>query len=246
MIPEQLNMQSGDNMLEGLHFANPKAPLVLFCHGFPGVYKHLDLAENLHQAGFGVLVMKYSGVDSSTGYFNFTQAIKDVSETATFVSELDIDRKGIGVFGYSIGAYYALNAASENRSIRSVCALSPVTSLPRAARMEFQNIYDLMLEAQSLIRIRGVSDLVASFAEAWKDYNVMEKVKTIQDRPLLIIDGTDDVTGDPEQARLLYGAANEPKRLEWLGGAGHFFSSTDERSQLSDMLESFFRDTLMN
>lgn len=244
MSAEQISIPVGNDSLEVIHFSRPKAPLVLFCHGFPGVYKHLDLAEDLFRSGFGTMVMKYRGVDSSTGFFDFITAIEDVVTVTNYASDLDIAPKEIGVFGYSIGAYYALNVAAETPLIKSVCALSPVSDLPRAARADFENIYQLMLDAQSLIRTRGVADLVASFAETWERYNLPKRVKNIHNVPLLIIEGTKGEMSYPEQAQILYDAANEPKQLYWMRDAGHFFTEFGERQQLSDMIRSFFMETL--
>lgn len=244
MSIEQLAVPSGKDTLEVIHFSRPQAPLVLFCHGFPGVYKHLDLAEDLFNSGFGVMVMKYRGVDKSTGFFDFTSAIEDVEAVVNYGSDMDINPKKIGVFGYSIGAYYALNVASRTSLIRSVCVLSPVSDLPKAARAEFEDIYQLMLEAQSLIRTRGVADLVGSFAQVWEEYNLPKCVKNLHDVPLLIIEGTKGEMSYPEQAQILYDSANEPKKLYWMSDAGHFFTEPKERKQLSGLLDSFFKETL--
>lgn len=245
MTPETLRIRVQEDILEALHFEHPGARQILFCHGFPGIYKHLDLAEDLSQAGFGVVVMKYRGVDSSTGHFNFLSAIEDVAGVTRFVAREGIAPDGIGVFAYSIGAYYALNVAVDTPAIKAVCALSPVTDLPRAARVNFENIYQLMLDAQALIRINGVHDLVASFAEIWRKYNLPDRVRQIQGVPLLIIDGTNEDLGDPEQSRILYAAANEPKQLHWLTNAGHYFESPEERKELSKLIQEFFQETLV-
>lgn len=244
MSAEQLRIPVRSDSLEVIHFSKPEAPLVLFCHGFPGVYKHMDLAEDLFKAGFGVMVMKYRGVDSSTGFFDFTSAIEDVSAVVNYASNLDIAPKEVGVFGYSIGAYYALNVAAETSLIRSICALSPVSDLPRAARADFEDIYQLMLDSQSMIRTRGVADLVASFAEAWEKYNLPKRIRSIHGVPLLIIEGTKGEMSYPEQAQILYDTANEPKELHWMTDAGHFFTEPEERKQLSNLLQSFFGETL--
>lgn len=244
MSTEHLRVPVKDESLEVIHFAKPASPLVLFCHGFPGVYKHLDLAENLSDNGFGVMVMKYRGVDSSTGYFDFTSAIEDVSAVVNYASHEGISPNGLGIFGYSIGAYYALNVAAETDLIKSVCALSPVSHLPKAARAEFEDIYHLMLDAQGLIRTRGVADLVASFAEAWESYNLPKRIKKVHNLPLLIIEGGKGEMSYPEQAQILYDAANEPKTLHWMQEAGHFFTEQDERKQLSDLMREFFKQSL--
>jgi dipeptidyl aminopeptidase/acylaminoacyl peptidase len=239
-----VEIPSARERLEALHFARAGAPLVLFCHGFPGIHKHMDLAERMFDAGFGVLLLKYRGVDGSSGYFDFMGAVEDVAAAIRYAARLDVASGGIGLFGYSAGAYYALAAAADAPVVKAVCALSPVFDLPRAARADFENIHQLMLNAHSVIRVRSTHDLVASFAELWQKHHLPEALKRLTQTPLLIIDGDDHTHGDPQQSRSLYEAANEPKRLHWLGNAGHYFEAAHERDEISDELAAFFTERL--
>ena len=244
MSAEQLRVPIKDQSLEVIHFSRDNAPLVLFCHGFPGVYKHLDLAEDLFNSGFSTMVMKYRGVDSSTGSFDYISAIEDVNAVVDYSFNSGIAPNGLGVFAFSIGAYYALNVAIDNPLIKAVCALSPISDLPKAARANFENIYQLMLDAQSMIRTNGVADLVASFAETWEKYNIPKRIKNLHHVPLLIIEGGKEGMSYPEQAQIMYDFANDPKQLIWLKNAGHFFTEPGERRRLSLILQSFFYDKL--
>lgn len=242
--PAYVEIPSACERLEALYFAHAGAPLVLFCHGFPGIHKHVDLAERMFDAGFNVLLLKYRGVDGSSGYFDFMSAVEDVAAAIRYTARLDVAPDGIGLFGYSAGAYYALAAAADAPVVKAVCALSPVFDLPRAAKARFENIYQLMLDAHSVIRVRGTHDLVASFAELWQKHHLPTVVRRLTETPLLIIDGDDDAHGDPQQSRSLYEAANEPKRLHWLGNAGHYFEAAHERDEISDELAAFFTERL--
>lgn len=244
MSPTTSFIAAHGERLEAVHYVRDGAPCILFCHGFPGVYKHYDVAECLHGQGFDVVVLKYRGVDGSSGYFTFSQAVQDVSAAVAHLAPRAAPFGGLGVFGYSAGAYYAIATAATQPGVRSIAALSPVVDLPRTARLEFENLYELMLEAPKTIRVRGVHDLVASFAELWHDHPVLARVRSLENTPLLILEGDDDKHGDPVQAHLLFEAAREPKELCILPGAGHYFEQNDQRAQIGENLARFFARTL--
>jgi uncharacterized protein len=248
----QLFLRSGGERLDAVLLPTPDAPAVLFCHGFPGVYQHTDLADAVHRAGLTVLRLKYRGVGQSTGFFDFRGAIADVEAALDYLTVSGIGSRGIGLFGYSAGAYYGINAAISRNSVspsgsavNAVCLLSPVVDLPQSALQKFENMYDLMLSAPDSIRIAGIDHLVATFAEVWRDHHVLDRVAMLDGTPMLIIEGDDEEQGNLKQARMLYAAAREPKRLLILPGAGHYFERQHDRAQLGQEIASFFARELM-
>lgn len=250
--PRQLSIRSGDECLDAVLLPRPDAPVVLFCHGFPGVHQHMDLAEAVHRTGMAVLLLRYRGVGQSTGFFNFRDAIIDVEAAINYLTTSGVGSRGIGLFGYSAGGYYGINAAvSRNaaspggQAVNAMCVLSPVVDLPRTALLKFENLYELMLSAPALIRVAGVDHLVATFAEIWRDHNVLDRVAMLDGTPILIVDGDDEEQGDPEQARMLYAAAREPKRLLFIPGARHYFDRPQDRTQLKQEIAEFFARELM-
>jgi dienelactone hydrolase len=104
-----------------------------------------------------------------------------------------LDRKRIGIAGYSLGAYLAIIAASDNRLIR-VVALAAGGDLPEHTPFA------------SLLRT------VADPARA---------ARNLGGRPLLMVNGRYDRTITPAQARTLFEAAAEPKEIHWYDG-GHW------------------------
>jgi fermentation-respiration switch protein FrsA (DUF1100 family) len=104
-----------------------------------------------------------------------------------------IDRRHLGIAGYSLGAYLATSVAADNPLARAV-ALAAGGDLP--PQMPFASL------------VRSVMD-------------PLRDVRKLDGRPLLMINGRLDRTIRPEQARALFDAASEPKELRWYDG-GHW------------------------
>ena len=104
-----------------------------------------------------------------------------------------VDRRRIGIAGYSLGSYLATTVAADN-ALAKVIALAAGGDLP--TQMPFAAL------------VRSVLDPI-------------REVRKLAGRPLLMINGRFDRTIRPDQARALFDAANEPKELRWYD-AGHW------------------------
>jgi uncharacterized protein len=104
-----------------------------------------------------------------------------------------IDRRRIGITGYSLGAYLATAVAAADSRARAL-ALAAGGDLP--PQMPF-------------------ASLVRSVVDPLRD------VRKLAGRPLLMTNGHFDRTILPDQARSLFDAASEPKELRWYEG-GHW------------------------
>jgi uncharacterized protein len=104
-------------------------------------------------------------------------------------------------FGESLGAAVALQLAVEQPPAGLVME-APFTSIAAMGRHHYSLLYFLlgwMLDAR---------------------YDNLAKIGEVRS-PLLIIQGTEDTIVPPDMARQLYSAANEPKTLRLIPGAGH-------------------------
>jgi len=97
-----------------------------------------------------------------------------------------IDPLRIGVAGYSLGSYIALQTAAAEKRIKCIVVAAggdlPATPWTSMVRM--------------------VTDPLTS-------------AKSLKGRPLLMLHGTNDRTIRREQAQALYDVASEPKTLKW-------------------------------
>jgi dienelactone hydrolase len=121
-------------------------------------------------------------------------AVREASAAIRYLADQPaIDRRRLGLAGYSLGAYLAVMVASEIPLVRAV-ALAAGGDLPESTPF---------------------AALVRTFADPRK------AVRALAGRPLLMVNGRFDRTIQPAQARALFDAAGELKEIQWYDG-GHW------------------------
>ena len=121
-------------------------------------------------------------------------AVREAHSGLAYLESQDaIDRRRIGVAGYSLGAYLATSVSADNPLVKAV-ALAAGGDLP--PQMPFASL------------VRSVMD-------------PLRDVRKLDGRPLLMINGRFDRTISPQQAQSLFESASEPKELRWYDG-GHW------------------------
>jgi len=103
-------------------------PTVVLLHGLPGNEKNLDLAQSLRRAGFNVLFFHYSGAWGSEGKYSFLQLDKDALAAIQFIrdnaKQYRVDTEQLTIMGHSFGGYTALKAATQDKHLACVVAIS--------------------------------------------------------------------------------------------------------------------------
>jgi dienelactone hydrolase len=121
-------------------------------------------------------------------------ALAEVGDAIHYLAEhRAIDPRRLALVGYSLGAYIAVVAAATNPLVRAV-VLAAGGDLPE--RTPFAAI------------VRTIAD-------------PLRAVRALDGRPLLMVNGKNDRTVLPSQARALFESADEPKELHWYAG-GHW------------------------
>ena len=130
-----INIKSGDIELESrldVPLGESRPPCVLFCHPDPrhgGAMDNLILEkvnENLLKNGIATLRFNFRGVGNSTGEFTGGKSEgTDIISIVEFLSTHTlIDGSRIGIFGYSFGAWMALEATLATSKIKSVVSVA--------------------------------------------------------------------------------------------------------------------------
>lgn len=206
-------VMSGDARMNGITYvAQGKGPhpTLILLHGYPGEERNLDLAQAIRRAGWNVLFFHYRGAWGSEGEFSFSNAIEDVNAavalagTQAFNEPRRGDAGRVAVLGHSMGGFLALTAASGNRAIDCVGAISPANLGLRAG-------LDADAAAAAARRldgwsgpIRGTSGeaLVAEIAANAERFDLRRHAQALSDRPVLLVAGARDQVTPPDQNHL--------------------------------------------
>ena len=117
-------------------------PTVVLCHGFPGMEKNGDIAQNLRQAGFNVIIFSYRGAWGSQGVFSFFGTTEDAQSVVRHVMRKKLpeperfDSGRVILIGHSMGAFAAFKAAATLPAVRDIALLSVWNIGLDAGRME--------------------------------------------------------------------------------------------------------------
>lgn len=123
-----------------------------------------------------------------------------------------IDPQRIGILGYSLGSYIALQTAAAEKRVRCI-VVAAGGDLPAT---------------QWTSMVRMVTDPLSS-------------VRKLNNRPLLMVHGTNDRTIRREQAQALFDAAAEPKTLKWYD-SGHILPPASADDAASWLVKQFRAD----
>lgn len=183
---------------------NPETTTIIFFHGNTGNIRDVDwVGQRLYERGFNVLLFDYRGYGASEGDAeNETGIYADGDAAVDFlVKEKGIASEKIVLYGQSLGTTVVADVASR----RDVGAVILESGLSSASSLAGHALPWLPQQLHFLGKNR--------FESARK----LAKVKA----PVLIVHGDPDPVIPTSEGRLLFDAANEPKRLLIFPGAGH-------------------------
>lgn len=146
----------------------------------------------------------------------------------------------IGVFGTSMGAAIALQAAAIDQRIEAIVAEASFTDL-RTIMVDYQKLMTKLpwhfLRNLAMSR----SQKLARFKT--RDVSPNQAVRSVH-RPVLFIHGTDDTRIRAEYSRALYNNANQPKELLLIHRGDHTNLLNVGGSEYEQRIVSFFEKNL--
>jgi Dipeptidyl aminopeptidases/acylaminoacyl-peptidases len=184
-----------------------RVPAVLLLHGYSSSKEVLSNTMGVALALRGIASLSFDlplhgrrdedmFEEAKTNPFGLLQhwksALVEAKEAiAWLASHESVDPRHIGIAGYSLGSYIALQTAAAEKQVKCVVVAAggdlPATPWTSMVRM--------------------VTDPLSS-------------VRKLKGRPLLMLHGINDRTIRREQAQVLYDAASDPKTVKWYE-AGH-------------------------
>jgi hypothetical protein len=194
---------------------------VIFLHGVGDcMITGIPLARLFFNHGFNVFLYDSRQHGESEGPY-CTYGYYEKRDVVTVIdwlySRADMNIGALGVFGTSMGAAVAIQAAAIELRIKAVVAEAPFTDL-RTITVDYQKRLTFLpwhfLRNIALIR----SQKYAKFkAYDVSPYNDIKAVKV----PLLFIHGMGDQYVRPDYSRTLFERANQPKDILLIKGAAH-------------------------
>lgn len=201
----------------------------------------LDQAAVLVKHGYGVLLFDLRGHGESGGWRTKWGATEtaDIAGAITFLhNQPDVDEKQIAVLGYSMGGAVAIRAATKLPGIQALIVEGTYTSLldnPQRVVVSFTRLPDY------------TAPLALWLAEQWAGVE-MENLQPVDmvsavSCPILFIHGTADYTIPAHNSQQLYAAANDPKQLLLIPGAGHTNLFATAPAEMESHIVAFLQQT---
>jgi len=147
----------------------------------------------------------------------------------------------IGVFGLSMGGAVALMTAARDERISAVATHGAYATLDHAIRQRSRIMLGPFHQA--------LSHPVKWWSRRWStvhpsEVSPLKAIRHISPRPVLILHGGRDLIARPRDARMLFDAAREPKRLVIKPRSWHVRIHADEREGYEREVVGFFRGCL--
>lgn len=196
----------GEKLIAWYGKAKPGQPTLLYFHGNGGAleFRNVSIRRYLDR-GRGMFMMSYRGYSGSTGSPSEAANVSDAKLAYEALVREGVRPEDIILYGESLGSGVALQVATEKK-VAGVILDSPFTSIVELA----SGLYP-WLPVKLLLKDR------------------YESIRHIRDVhvPVFIIHGEADDIVPVEMGQRLYAAANEPKKIVTLPGAGHAVHDDD-------------------
>jgi pimeloyl-ACP methyl ester carboxylesterase len=221
------------------------APCLIFVHGFKG-FKDWGfgpyVGDYYSKKGFFVLTFNFSHNGVGESLTEFVELNKFAENTFSIeVDELkelilaydfgffgDSSNKGIGLIGHSRGGAISLLVGSESDDVKAVCAWSTVSDFDRyTARQKDEwkkRGYLDVLNTRTKQRMRMNVTLLEDIENNKEGSLSIEQALKNMNKPLLIIQGKNDLAVPAKEAEKLYDWSNKDlTELYIIPATGHTF-----------------------
>lgn len=214
---------------------------IMFLHGW-GQNKGNLLSNTifLREKGFNLFYFDFRGSGesaqgpSSIGYLETKDAL---SALDYLCSAKPKESKYIGIYGLSMGAAVAVYTAAHRKEVQCIIA--------EACYYSYEKVVARWAYNHKKVPYFPLIPLILFFARKRlginpEDYSPKNNIKKLGKKPILIINGFLDTLALRHDARELFLAAQHPKQLWLIPGAGHTDCAQSAGHQYQKRLEEFF------
>lgn len=228
--------------LAGWYSPTQNGQTILILHGFGGNRGQvLPVAKMLRDQGFGVLSYDTRAHGQSDGKeigYGETE-VRDVKAALDWLeSREEVDVTRIGVYGFSLGGYIALQEAVTDQRIATMV----LTSTP-------STLFGLGID-EGGGGIKGWFDASLRYAAAKAtgltryEFSGPKSIKALEGRPLLFIAAENDEIVSPVRAWELFEAAGYPKAIAIFPNAQHGDIEQADSVRFNKLILNHFKRTL--
>lgn len=220
---EDVRVKTSDGLsLVGWYVPSDNGAAVLLQHGYKSERgEMLNEAAMLHRHGYGTLITSLRTHDLSDGtLITFgKEEMKDLDAWFAYLrTRSDVDPDRLGAIGNSLGGTLVIEFAAGEPAIKAVAANSAFSSLEDTIETSvrfftnlppfpFAPMITFWAERDAGIRVADVD------AKRW--------IRSLSPRPVLLMQGGQDIVISRESGQRLFDAAGEPKSLWFDPDVGH-------------------------
>lgn len=219
------------------------------CHGW-GANKlgtsqglFVKFARELCKSGFAVLRFDFRGSGDSEGEFaeqTIETMLEDLDCVLNNIDKDCVNINRIGLVGHSLGGKAAVLKVAKDKRVKCLVLWSTPASHKDAFSTDFvEELKDrkkLWLgDSGCWVNIRQVESCLRN-----DGLKIIGKVKI----PILIVNGSEDLSVFPSQSKKLYKNANRPKKLVVVKGADHAFLNDECKKELFKITIKWFNKWL--
>lgn len=218
---KDIEIETSDHIkLEGWYIPSEKNKgTIIVCHGV-GANKSdvLEVAKDFNTGGYEIYMFDFRGHgDSGDSIITYGyNEKKDISAIINYIKSKGI--KKIGMFGLSMGAAITMLSAVDHPEVKAIVADSGFASVEKIVKYRVGKVFPepFLTILTDMTGFYATNFYKIPFKEI-APINIIDKLN----KPVLFIIGTVDTTIPPENGKLLYDKALEPKELFIVEGANH-------------------------
>lgn len=244
---QEATFKTVDNLLLNAWYVAPireDGASILFIHGLAGnKAQFLPEAEFFAAMGYGILLLELRAHGISEGDLTGLSILETQDVEAAFdflIHQESVNPERIALYGHSMGGATAIRSAPLV-DIRVLLLDAPFADLRETIRGDIEYYGAPALFFPELI-LNFTSSRSGLDYDLINPLDIMDKI----DVPIFLMHGTNDNQVPLEQAYWLYEAANEPKVLHIVEGAGHGNAYETDPEAYQALMIPFLERYLLN
>ncbi len=198
----------------------------------------MDVQRGLMDRGVAAFSLHFSGAWGSEGLYRFSTLVPQALCALKFLRKRPcVDSRRVGLFGFSMGGWAAINAAAMDPGIKAVAAVAP-TGGPE---MITPGMNESIEHLSRPLRVGSTKALARDFVRSVHAQDPARSAARLR-VPLLLVHGERDEIIPAAVSLRILAASPGPKKLVLARGARHDF--LDRRDWLAQLVAGWLKRVL--